>query len=142
MSRNANWDKAKRQAVGIYRAASPQASINHGTTEYSGGEYRVPDAAKSYYQSKPSPEMLAAVAAFEGKIKFVPAALNSSGRVVIPNDLNAKRSGANPQNRGELLPGGADRAGSRYFVRESVREIEHPTIARARTLRTVSPYAR
>jgi len=52
MARNAKLDKAKLQAVGIYRKASPQAEINHGVTRYSGGDYRVPEGAKACYAGK------------------------------------------------------------------------------------------
>ena len=41
--------------------------------------------------------------------------------MVIPNDLNRKRSGANPQARAELLPGTPAMAGSRLFVAASRR---------------------
>ncbi len=106
MARNANWDKARRQAVGIYRAASPQAAINAGMAEYSGGDYRVPEGAKACYHGKASP---VDVTGF--KVRVCEPFKNSSGRRVIPDDLNRKRSGADPQNRGELVPGKAQRAG-------------------------------
>lgn len=109
MSRNANLDRAKRQAVGIYRAASPQAYINHGTPQFSGGDYRVPEAAKDCYRNTINPSDAELIAAFKGKVTVYPKALNSSGRVVIPNDLNRKRAGCDPRARGELLPGVAAR---------------------------------
>lgn len=112
MARNANWDKAKRQAVGIYRAASPQASINNGEPRYSGGEYRVPEGAKAIYHGKPEP---VDVTGF--KVRICEPFKNSSGRKVIPNDLNRKRGGSDPRTRGELLPGKAARAGTHYTAR-------------------------
>jgi hypothetical protein len=132
MSRNANLDKAKRQAVGIYRAASLNASINHGNVEYSGGDYRVPEGAKACYHDKALPSDADLIAAFQGTIKTCPAFLNSSGRRVVPNDLNRKRSGADPQNRGELVPGRAHRG---LPIQQSNPSIFPYTIEVARLLR-------
>jgi len=117
MSHNANIHKAKMQAVGIYRKASPQAAINHGETYYSGGDYRVPEGAKTCYHPANTEEedraLIARYLSGGGTIKPCRAFLNSSGRSVVPNDLNRKRGRALPQARGELVPGKADRAGSR-----------------------------
>lgn len=122
MARNANVDKAKRQAVGIYRAASPQAKINKGIAEYSGGDYRVPEGAKACYHNnanKAADRALVALYLAHGNaIKPCNPCENSKGRLVVPNDLNRKRAGADPQNRSELIPGKAQRAGSRLIIRQ------------------------
>jgi hypothetical protein len=52
MARNANYDKARLQAVGVYRKASPHAAINNGVAVYSGGDYRAPEGAKACYSGK------------------------------------------------------------------------------------------
>ena len=109
MARNAKLDLAKRQAVGIFRKASLQASINKGEAVYSGGDYRAPEASKFAYQGKPDAEMLALVrACHHVKVKVCKPATNSSGRFV-QLDTNRPRSGCDPRTRGELLPGKAER---------------------------------
>jgi hypothetical protein len=90
--RNAKLDKAKRQAVGIYRAASPHASINHGMAQYSGGDYRTPDAAKSCYLGKPQP--------FD--VTGHKVTICKPGTAKGANALNAKRGQATPQNRAHM----------------------------------------
>ena len=54
MARNAKLDLAKRQAVGIYRKASPHAFINKGVAVHSGGDYRRVEGSKPCYQNRPS----------------------------------------------------------------------------------------
>lgn len=111
MARNANFDKAKRQAVGIYRKASPNAMVNHGMELYSGGEYRRTDATKDWYRAGSEPlsrEAIESFIALKG-VRVCRPCLNSSGRIVVPNDLNRKRAGCDPQQRGELVPGKAER---------------------------------
>jgi hypothetical protein len=93
MARNANHDKAKRQAVGIYRAASPNASINHGTAQYSGGDYRTPEGAKACYLGKPQ----------------VPTYDRAMVKVLTPATHKGdyrKRSNSCPQERGTLTASG------------------------------------
>lgn len=111
MARNANLDKAKLQAVGIYLKASPNAAVNHGEVKYSGGEYRVPEGAKSVYHGRMSrSELNTLVSAFQGRVRMCEEFRNSRGQAVRPNDLNRKRSGADPRARGELVPGRSVRA--------------------------------
>ena len=98
--RNAKYDKAKRQAVGIYRAASPQASINAGVTQYAGGDYRTPEAAKACYRNENTQVAdQAAIAAFlsnGGKVTRCRGFYQSNGRIVQPGScgLNRKRGNA------------------------------------------------
>ena len=106
MSRNANMDKAKRQAVGIYRAASPNAAINNGETVYSGGDYRTPEAAKSIYLT-PKTDDAALIAAFTGNVKRYKTGLDSSGRIHKGDFFRAKGAGCDPRTRSELVPGKA-----------------------------------
>ncbi len=105
--RNAKMDLAKRQAVGIYRAASPRAAINRGVTICSGGDYRRPEASKDCYLNKAADRAL--IEAYQGPITICKPFKNSRGTTVRCNELNKVRSGACPQNRSDLLPGRADR---------------------------------
>lgn len=130
MARNANLDKAKRQAVGIYRAASPNAAINGGVAQFSGGEYRLPDAAKDWYRT-PKTDDAAIIAAFQGKIKTYPTGLNSSGRVV-RLDTNRKRAGCDPRTRSELIPGTAPRGDP---IQQCNPDVLCGTVEAARILR-------
>lgn len=98
MSRNANFDKSKRQAVGIYRAASPHAFINAGVELFSGGDYRVPEGAKACYAGKPKP----AVYDLEA-VRVMPAAIYQA-------DIR-KRSGSDPRQRTNLTMSGIRAAG-------------------------------
>lgn len=94
MSRNANWDKAKRQAVGIYRAASPMASINHGEEKYSGGDYRAPEGTKLVY--------------FTGNKAQVPEYNHDKIKRLPPGPRVGSRPRSNscPQERGTLTASG------------------------------------
>lgn len=95
MSRNANYDKARRQAVGIYRAASPKAYINAGVELYSGGDYRVPDGAKLHGAKPQVPD-------YDPKriVKLPPG--NAHGA----RELNRKRSGSDPRQRNQMVASG------------------------------------
>jgi hypothetical protein len=101
MPRNPNLDKAKLQAVGVYRKASTHASINKGAAQYSGGDYRAPEGAKACYHGKPPVGdhylIEAYLARFDATV--CPEALNSSGRAVFCNELNRKGGQATPRMR-------------------------------------------
>lgn len=110
--RSSTWPSAKRQAVGIFRAASREASLNHNIALYSGGDYRVPDAAKSCYLNgdlRNDQEIIRAYLSNGGKVIACPVATNSKGNRV-QYDSNKPRSGCDPRTRGELIPGRAIRA--------------------------------
>lgn len=104
--RNPNWDKARFQAVGIYRKVSPQASINHGETQYSGGDYRTPEAAKACYHGKAEPLSAAELEAFiaaGGKVRYQPAFMRSGGRIDQPGKYSRKRGNCDQSLK--LVPG-------------------------------------
>lgn len=109
MARNPKLDLAKRQAVGVYRAV-PRFSIE------AKGDIRPVEGMKPVYHSKVTPAHLEAIATFTGVVTVCKAGLNSSGRVVQCNDLNRRRGGCDPRTRGDLMPGQADRLGTRYYA--------------------------
>ena len=131
MSRNAKYDLAKRQAVGIYRAASPRAAINRGVTICSGGDYRRPEASKDCYLNKAADRAL--IEAYQGPVTICQPFKNSRGQIVRNNDLNRKRSGACPQNRADLLPGKAERVKPGLLT--PPRKTEEPQAAKLARLK-------
>jgi hypothetical protein len=98
MARNAKLDLAKRQAVGIYRKASPMSSINHGVAVFSGGDYRSPEGAKACYLGKLQ------VPAYDlAMVKRLPGATHHAD--------NRKRCGSDPRQRSNLTMSGIRSAG-------------------------------
>jgi len=87
--RDPKMDKAKRQAVGIYRAASPSAMINHGVAVYSGGDYRRTEPTKDFYANPVTTEPL--------NVEGVPVQVLDDGKYV---SFQRRGGQATPQLRG------------------------------------------
>lgn len=130
MARNANWDKAKRQAVGImlshethtlataYDLEISKRLRNHRgiPTPIIGPKVRtdrfVPEAAKLVYLNDQSTtakdaDAVAAYLANNGRVKVYKTGLDSSGRVHKGDWFRAKGAGCDPRTRSALVPGKA-----------------------------------
>ncbi len=130
MARNAKLDLAKRQAVGIYRKASPNAFINKGVPVHSGGDYRTPEGAKSVYVSGRA----APVDVTGHRVTVCKPCTTSSKRYVGVATCGGKRSQATPQNRAHMNTfAGRERQGPGAVVRwADYRPNEQTLIPRAK----------
>jgi hypothetical protein len=145
MARCANYDKAKLQAVGIYRKATKTASLNHATPNAverssrlldrhgnaappigprGAGDYRAPEGAKPCYAGKP--QVPAYDRAMVRVVKYGKVTTNEGRNALIPD--TRKRANSCPQERQTLTLSGC--RGSVPAMRSVLTPDVYATVSR------------